>query len=126
MVNKTTIYIVSFILIIIIIVLLFNKFRRRRSSTRKQQKCTLYYFFTPSCPHCVRFTPIWDQLVKKLESKKNIELVKVDATKDQNLAFYYNVTRLPTIILVTSEKPIVYNGDRSVENIYEFVSNTCR
>ena len=41
--------------------------------------------------------------------------------KNENLAFYYNISAYPTIILVTPNRNIEYSGDRTVEDLQQFV-----
>lgn len=84
---------------------------------------TLYNFYSPKCPACRNFANNWDRSVDGLKKLGGLSIHAKDVTKpeNENLAFYYNVTRLPTVILVTPDKNIEYNGDRSVEDLQNFV-----
>jgi thiol-disulfide isomerase/thioredoxin len=85
----------------------------------------LYYFYSVHCPACTNFVPIWNQVVEKLGKIKNLTTRPVDVSRpeNENLAFYYNVTYTPTIILVTPNKTLEYSGNRTVSDIYNFVMN---
>ena len=41
-----------------------------------------------------------------------------------NLMFYYNVTKYPTVILVMPKRNVEYVGDRSGQNLYQFVERS--
>lgn len=84
----------------------------------------LYYFYSPHCPHCQSFNPIWKKTVDVIKQIKGLTVREIDGTKRENedLSFYYNVERYPTLILVTPDKNIEYNGNRTVEDIYNFVT----
>ena len=83
----------------------------------------LYYFSAPGCGACTNFDPTWDQLVKRLGGVNGLSAQKIDVTKqeNENLSFYYSITQTPTIILVTPDRNIEYNGDRNVDELYRFV-----
>ena len=84
---------------------------------------TLYNFYSPNCGHSVAFMPAWNALEERLRGVKSINTRAVDATKPENsdLAFYYNISGYPTVILATPTKPIEYTGDRTVEDLHKFV-----
>jgi len=75
----------------------------------------LYYFYSVHCPACTNFIPIWNDLVEKLGKVKNLTTRPVDVSKpeNENLAFYYNISYTPTIILVTPNKTLEYSGNRT-------------
>lgn len=84
---------------------------------------TLYHFYSPSCPHCINFSPAWDQATEKLAKIPNLSVKKIDGTKPENdnLTFYYDIKGYPTVILATPTKNIEYSGNRTSDDIYQFV-----
>jgi thiol-disulfide isomerase/thioredoxin len=97
-------------------------------SKNKQEndgKNLLYYFYHPRCQHCVRFMPTWKELAEKLSNLHQLttKMINVSDPVNENLVFYYNVTAYPTIILVTGNGNIEYNGDRTIIDLYRFVSS---
>jgi len=84
---------------------------------------TLYYFHSPRCSACQNFNHVWEQISNRLKRMNGIFIHKVDVTRpeNENLTFYYNVSQLPTIILVTPDRNIEYNGDRSPEDLHKFI-----
>lgn len=83
----------------------------------------LYYFYIPTCGFCKQFTPSWIEVVNKLKNLNIVTLRAIDATKPENetLAFYYNISHSPTVILVTPDKNIEYDGNRDPNDLYNFV-----
>ena len=83
----------------------------------------LYNFYSPMCGYCRQFMPAWEQLKAELRGNLNLELRSINATDPQNerLTFYYNVDKYPTIILVTPGKNIEYVGNRTVDDIKDFL-----
>nr|WBF70821.1 thioredoxin domain-containing protein [Megavirus caiporensis] len=92
-------------------------------SSNSQDPFMLYYFHAPSCVHCRNFNPAWEMLRQRLEGSRGISTAKVDATKpeNENLVFYYNVSAFPTIILITPDQNIEYNGNRTPDDLHNFV-----
>lgn len=87
----------------------------------------LYYFYHPSCGYCKQFKPVWDKLSQLYQSMgSNItQMVDVTQPENENLTFYYSINKYPTIILSSKNKNLEYTGNRSFENINNFVlSNT--
>ena len=84
---------------------------------------TLYYFYRPTCGYCNQFESVWKEVSNGLKNMNGISVRAVDSTKpeNENITFYYNITTVPTIILVTPDKNIEYTGDRSANDLYNFV-----
>ena len=83
----------------------------------------LYYFYNPNCGACKKFSPTWNEVANKLKNAPGISVRAIDNTKPENerLSFYYNITRTPTIIFVTPNKNIEYSGERTADDIYNFI-----
>jgi len=75
------------------------------------------------CGFCRQFGPVWQQLQAELHDQLNLEFKTINATDPANerLAFYYNVNRYPTIILVTPDRNIEYVGNRTVADLKDFL-----
>lgn len=84
---------------------------------------TLYNFYSPRCMYSVEFMPVWNSVAKNLSGISSLSVRAVDATlpKNEDLAFYYNISAYPTIILVTPNRNIEYSGNRAVEDLQQFV-----
>ncbi|CAH6420299.1 Thioredoxin [uncultured virus] len=101
---------------------------------------TLYNFSKPTCPYCRKFEPTWSELASGLSSSPSdlrssvartsglgspsdlrAELIDISKPENEALAFYFNVEGVPTIILVTPDQIIEYSGNRSLEDLHNFV-----
>ncbi|CAE8626632.1 unnamed protein product [Polarella glacialis] len=76
-------------------------------------------FQLPSCGHCRRMGPTWQSLA--LELKGQVIVGSVDAGADRPLAELWNVTRFPTLKLITAEHEVFdYQGGRDLEALKAF------
>lgn len=111
--------------VIVIAIAVFLYWRSKKPSedfTADEATVTLYY--SPSCPHCTHFLPIWDKLTEYMEKVKNnpITMVKVNCGTDADQC--KNVVAFPTIIMTKSdgtEIPFPTNMERSYENVLSFI-----
>lgn len=86
---------------------------------------TIVKFFAPWCGHCKRMAPTWDDLAGKFAGSSVAKVAKVDCTLDDNkdLCNEQGVDGFPTIFIYKNgEKLEEYNGSRSLDDLYEFVS----
>lgn len=107
---------------------LVKTYSNKDPTINSRRKFILYNFYNPSCPYCQKFLPTWNILVQRTREIKNLELKLVDVTKieNENLAFYYNVTRVPSIILVAPNNVIRYMGECELENLINFIHTYVR
>jgi thiol-disulfide isomerase/thioredoxin len=93
------------------------------STNKPNAKNTLMYFWSPSCPYCIKFHPMWKELINLYADDPNINFQAVDVSdsKNKHLANYYNIGPVPTIILKTKFKTPEFEGHRSIENLHNFI-----
>lgn len=84
---------------------------------------TVYYFYSPKCGWCQKFTPTWNNIVTNMNNNNDIKFLAINAedSNNENLMFYHNVNKFPSIIVVTPNKNIEYSGNRSYNDLYEFI-----
>ena len=78
----------------------------------------LFYFYENDCPGCNNK----EDMVKRVMKEKSTKFFDVDCSRQKDLADYYNITRVPTFVLVdgdTEEKRHV--GVMQEEQLIEFV-----
>lgn len=81
-------------------------------------KDSVLIFYAPWCGHCKAKMKDFQEAVKRGNGK----VIMIDATNDENtpLREKYEIKGFPTIIRGDGEK---YNGDRSADDILEFLEN---
>lgn len=88
----------------------------------KDVKTKLMLFYKSSCPYCQDFLPIWYQIVNDLPNNIIYEEINADADNESNQKTNsYNITSVPTIILVINTNKKIYTGNRSYKNIENFL-----
>jgi len=86
----------------------------------KEHDLVLAEFFAPWCGHCKALAPKYEEAATELKSK-NIPLVKVDCTAEEDLCRSYEVDGYPTLKVfrgTDSHKP--YGGARQTESYVFF------
>lgn len=79
---------------------------------------TIILYYSNTCPHCVLFKPIWNELKTKLAN--SIKFVEYEEQKDAEIINNSNIDYYPTIkIKKNLEDEYEYIGDRTLINIME-------
>ena len=83
----------------------------------------LVKFYSPYCGHCRKLAPTYEQLaIKYSDQKDKIRIAEFDMSMNDFTLF--DISGFPTIILFKADdksKPLVYEGDRSLEDLVKFV-----
>jgi len=84
-------------------------------------------FYAPWCGHCKNLAPIWEQLGEQVKDvASNVVIAKIDATAN-DVDAKYGIRGFPTLKFFTAgnkETPLEYSGDRSLEDLLEFVKTS--
>jgi hypothetical protein len=107
-----------FILIIILAIIIYYYYwgsYENFVNNKKTPVITLYY--ASWCSACAEFRPIWDNFKKQ----SNINIKEEDCSGNNSCP---NIPGFPTIILTNSSgQNITYTGDRTVQDLLDFVSS---
>lgn len=83
----------------------------------------LVKFYSPYCGHCKKLAPTYEQLAIKYAAQKDkIRIAEFDMSMNDFTLF--DINGYPTIILFKADdktKPLIYEGDRSLEDLVKFV-----
>ena len=85
------------------------------------QEKKLLLFFTQNCPHSQNFMPIWYRIQNRMPSYASAEQHDCHDHNSTELCRSYDITRVPTLILVHSGTSTVYNGAMQEDDITEFL-----
>lgn len=86
---------------------------------------TFIKFYAPWCGHCMRLAPTWEQLAEKFVGTDAVKIAKVDCTLEVNkeLCGDQDVNGFPTVFIYKNgEKLSEYNGNRSLDDLHDFVT----
>ena len=85
---------------------------------------TLYLFKAEWCGHCIKFKSLWNKLKNELSDKQyNVKFVEYDYNNDKTKIQQFNIKSYPTIILKHNNELIQYEGNRTFEEIKEFIES---
>jgi len=85
----------------------------------------LALFTMPGCGYCVQIKPVFAQ-VARLLSNRNIVVITVDSSQHPDIINLHRVGSFPTLKICNRgldepDKCVIYNGERTVEDIMRFV-----
>jgi thiol-disulfide isomerase/thioredoxin len=109
-----------FILISILFLIFLINFNKNEKYSEKINKNVIYNFNTTWCKYSRDFQPIWDQFEKENNLDIDIKDVKCD-DESLELCNKYPVRGFPTVLLDINGKVKIFNGERSVEALNQFV-----
>ena len=136
MTNETQkILLLIFVLIIIILILyLLAKYSEKNKKTdecdcsisleplKNLNKICLYY--SNNCGHCHHFMPEWKKFkehVEKSDLNKVLEVKEYDCSVEKDKCRENNINGVPAVILHKDGQNIMYDGDRTMNSVIEFV-----
>ena len=94
------------------------------SYINKDSQIKLMLFYKSNCSYCKEFLPTWYKIVNNLPNDVIYEEINADQdinTNKQTNA--YNITSVPTIILLINNKQNIYMGKRSYQDIERFLKH---
>ena len=86
----------------------------------REFKYLLVLFYDPECPHCQNFMPDYGKMATDLK-KENFIFAKLNAVRYEKIANNYDLEAFPTLILLKNQEKFVFEGERTRENIENFL-----
>jgi len=87
-----------------------------------ETKDVLLELYSPSCGHCKKFTPLYEQIAKKTQNVKNLVIAKMNAI--DNMVTGHLTSEYPTIRFYPAKdktNPLEYKGGRDPQTIIEWL-----
>lgn len=114
--NRALIAGIILILSIVVGVLFFRKTREGFESNNK-----LTYYYYPECPHCQKFSPIWEEFETKVKTESiPVTTDKVNIKAPGSATVPENVQGVPSVILNDSTE---FKGPRTLDGLLQFVKS---
>ena len=85
-------------------------------------KTIINLFKSDTCGHCKSFMPTWDSLIDELGSKYTFTTIDVNDAKNDKITKKYNIDGVPTIIKSVKGIDFIFNGNRDLETLKQFVT----
>lgn len=101
-----------------------NKIKSETISSyiNKDSQTKLMLFYKTSCRYCTEFLPTWYKITNDLPNTILYEEINTENDKKSNkIANSYNISSVPTIILIVDNNTKVYRGDRTYKDIEHFL-----
>lgn len=84
-------------------------------------RCTLYY--ANWCGHCKVLKPTWQKLIESDKYKGKIQFEEVEADENPTVIKEAQIEGFPTIKIEKNTETKEYQGDRTIEDLEEFLDN---
>lgn len=91
------------------------------SYINKDSQKKLMLFYTPNCPYCQEFMPVWSQIINNLPNNILYEEINTSKSSESNKANEYKIVSVPKIILVVNNNKLKYEGNMSYSDIERFL-----
>jgi len=78
-------------------------------------------FYTPWCGFCKKLAPIYEDLATKLKSHKDLKIARVDCKQEHLTCQRFSVKSYPTLKIIKDEYVYDYKGERTFNDMSEFV-----
>lgn len=112
--NRMLYYIIAIILFLLIIALVFLNCEKEGFQSNDIK---LEYYSLSTCPHCVKFNPLWETIQGQCKGCA-VKYVVDESSEGKQLAQRYNISSFPTIIVTENgEKKDELVDGRTCESI---------
>jgi len=118
--NKILIGSLIFLCVIIVAIVYYYFFRKEEfKNTKPKNRLVLYY--TPWCGHCAMLKPKWTEFQNN-NNLNDIEIDMVDCDNSKDICNKLKIEIIPTILLHKGNKDIIYDGDKEIDKIKEWLN----
>jgi len=75
-------------------------------------------FYAPWCGHCKHLAPVYEEVATELKGEVNV--AKVDASKERSLGSRFEIKGFPTILFLSHGQVYKYKGKRTKDALVDF------
>lgn len=77
-------------------------------------------FYAPWCAYCKRTEPVFGLVAQALHNT-NVRVARLDCTRFPSVASEFKINGYPTIMFIKNNQEFIYNGDRTKEDLIDYV-----
>merc|ERR1719456_198296 len=91
----------------------------------QKDKDVMLQVYAPWCGFCKKFSPIWNSFAQEVQGVPHLVVAKMDGSRNSSpLPEHFTWDSYPKIYYVRAgqQKPVHFEGERSVEKLVDFVS----
>lgn len=111
------------VLAAVIVVVLVLRAKESFEDSANDGKRTIVLYYAPWCGHCKNLKPKWEKVAEKYKNDGTVTFKKVNCDDNPEEAQKMGIEGYPTIILFSSGKKHVYDGDHTEEGIEGFLQS---
>ena len=101
-----------------------HEFTKENFSTQELSKGSwLVFFGSPTCPYCLQLLPTWKALASR-SIEKGVTTAAVNCLTDRKICDAFGIARYPTIFFFKDGDLFEFKGQRNLESIELFYSNS--
>jgi len=92
----------------------------------QSDKHVMVEFYAPWCGHCKSLAPVYEEVARSFVGENKVVIASVNAEAARDLATKYDVSGYPSLRWFapgSKDKPEVYDGGRSAEDLVAFVNS---
>lgn len=86
--------------------ILYNEYQKPKKTPAVEQDVEVTLVYSPKCPHCVKFKPVWHQVKDKCKDKK-VKFREINAKEDPSNPVLPYVQGFPTVLVADPKKNIL-------------------
>jgi thioredoxin-related protein len=117
----------SILFILALLIIIFYYFNNYVSTNmnvenfENDRRKKVVYFYMNGCPHCVSFSPIWDEFTRT----SPLPTHKIESVDAGAMMTRYNISGFPTVILLdeNNNKLAELEGSRTLAGLNAMISN---
>jgi len=120
------------ILIVLVVILLINCYNNNFILNKinnvikggEKNNVKVYLFWAEWCGHSNNFMPTWNKLKETKMDSINVEFndIKDDNEEFEDYTNKFKITGFPTLVILNNDNYEIYNGERTVESIMNFIN----
>ena len=118
------IIIICILILCIVGYLIYTIWFNKKETYPNSNKKTFLFFYTDWCSYCSRYKSTHKKLTAYInKNMPNVTVKDIDCDKNEDLVKKYGIEGFPTLILESNGKSVTFTGEKTLENLIQFIKN---